>query len=651
MKKLGLLSIAASLLLTAVPAQADLVPEKFLPENTLALLSIRNAQRDLFAFKGSPMGLLLKDPAMQPFTDYVANMLREPIEKIQNTLEGKEISLSKYKDLLGGGLAVALLSTVSDPCDTNISQIFSHKGVGMDWQPLVLIEINTNLQTAQANLDELKAKILELADQKPLFQTQKFGELEFTAMDVPSHGAPAQVWFGLVPQSPDSLCLAITLFRSGLPGDIEKAKAVLTALSPNNQKAPLSESAAFRQQTTITPERNCFFLNSALLMDGVKKIVMKYDNEYRAPENVMEAMFAPGRPMVIFDALGVEAFKSYSLTWWMEPNGDVWTEQSLVCPEAERRGLSGILTGLRTADCSPLPQAPADSMSFSRIQLDIPALWKNFDVASSRIAGGIKGMAMGTANAFLGMDPEINVQKNVMDNLTGEIVVWKNPLKLAENGQPYSEQVVLLGAKDPQAFGSTLHSIFRLIYKGKEVPTLEEKEISGLKYYSLPMNKLINQANSNDVTINGVMGSHFQVQMPDLNFALLDGYVLIATHENAVKRLVSTLPADSLASKEGIASAVEMVGGNGASVFNYIDDEASLEALQLVWRTVIAPNLKNNPDVPPQLLEGLELFPDISEIKKYWGFSVGALHLTPEGLHMKSCRPWPKGLTPTPEER
>ena len=148
MKKLGLLSIAASLLLTAVPAQADLVPEKFLPENTLALLSIRNAQRDLFAFKGSPMGLLLKDPAMQPFTDYVANMLREPIEKIQNTLEGKEISLSKYKDLLGGGLAVALLSTVSDPCDTNISQIFSHKGVGMDWQPLVLIEINTNLQTA-----------------------------------------------------------------------------------------------------------------------------------------------------------------------------------------------------------------------------------------------------------------------------------------------------------------------------------------------------------------------------------------------------------------------------------------------------------------------------------------------------------------------
>lgn len=644
--------MAASLLLTAVPAQADLVPEKFLPENTLALLSIRNAQRDLFAFKGSPMGLLLKDPAMQPFTDYVANMLREPIEKIQNTLEGKEISLSKYKDLLGGGLAVALLSTVSDPCDTNISQIFSHKGVGMDWQPLVLIEINTNLQTAQANLDELKAKILELADQKPLFQTQKFGDLEFTAMDVPSHGAPAQVWFGLVSQSPDSLCLAITLFRSGLPGDIEKAKAVLTALSPNNQKAPLSESAAFRQQTTITPERNCFFLNSALLMNGVKKIVMKYDNEYRAPENVMEAMFAPGRPMVIFDALGVEAFKSYSLTWWMEPNGDVWTEQSLVCPEAERRGLSGILTGLRTADCSPLPQAPADSMSFSRIQLDIPALWKNFDVASSRIAGGIKGMAMGTVNAFLAMDPEINVQKNVMDNLTGEIVVMKNPVKLAENNQPYSEQVVLLGAKDPQAFASTIYSIFRLIYKGKEVPTLEEKEVSGLKYYSLPMSKLINKpANSNDVTINGVMGSHFQVQMPDLNFALLDGYVLIATHENAVKRLVSTLPADSLATKEGIASAVEMVGGANASVFNYIDDEASLEALQLVWRTVIAPNLKNNPDVPPQLLEGLELFPDISEVKKYWGISVGALHISPEGASMKSCRPWPKGLTLTPEER
>lgn len=643
--------MAASLLLTAVPAQADLVPETFLPENTLALLSIRNAERDLFAFKGSPMGLLLKDPAMQPFTDYVANMLREPIEKIQNTLEGKEISLSKYKDLLGGGLAVALLATVSDPSDTNISQIFSHKGVGIDWQPLVLIELNTNLQTAQANLDELKAKILTLADQKPLFQTQKFGELEFTSMDVPNHGEPAQVWFGLIPQSSGSPCLAITLFHSGLPGDVEKAKAVLTALSLNNQKAPLSESASFRQQTTIKPERNCFFLNSSLLVDGVKKVVLKYDSEYKTPENVMEAMFAPGRPMAIFDALGVEAFKSYSITWWMEPNGDVWTEQSLVCPEAERRGLSGILNGLRTADCSPLPQASADSMSFSRMQLDIPALWKNFDVASSRIAGGIKGMAMGTVNAFLAMDPEINVQKNVMDNLTGEIVVMKNPVKLAENNQPYSEQVVLLGAKDPQAFASTIHSIFCLIYKGKEVPTLEEKEVSGLKYYSLPMNKLINQANSNDVTINGVMGSHFQVQMPDLNFALLDGYVLIATHENAIKRLVSTLPADSLANKEGIASAVEMVGGANASIFNYIDDEASLEALQLVWRTVIAPNLKNNPDVPPQLLEGLELFPDISEVKKYWGISVGALHISPEGASMKSCRPWPKGLTLTPEER
>jgi hypothetical protein len=651
MKKLGLLSIATSLLLTAVPAQADLVPENFLPENTLALLSVRNAQRDHFAFMGSPMGLLLKDPAMQPFTDYVASMLREPVEKIKNALEEKEISLSKYKDLLGGGFAVALLATVSDPCNTSVSQVFSHKDVGIDCQPLVLIEINANLQTAQASLDELKSKIPELADQKPTFRTQKFGELEFTTMEIPDHGDPAEVWFGLIPQSSDSLCLAVTLFRSGLPGDIEKTKTLLTALAMNNRKAPLSESVSFRQQTTITPERNYFFLNGSLLIDGVKKIVMKYDSEYKAPENMMETMLAPGRPMAIFDALGVEAFKSYTLTWWTEPNGDFWAEQSLVCPEAERKGLSGILNGLRTADCSPLPQAPAESMSFSRIQLDFPALVSNFDIAATRIAGGMKSMVVGTVNAFLAMDPEINVQKNVMDNLTGEVVVWKNPLKLAENNQPYGEQVILLGAKDPQACGSTLHSIFRLIYKGKEVPTLEEKEASGLRYYSLPMNESSNRENSSDGTIDGAMGSHFRAQMPDLNFALLDGYILIATHENAIKRLVSTLPADSLASRGGIASAAEKVGGSHASVFNYVDDAASLEALQIVWQTVIAPNLLNSPDAPPELLKGLELFPDISQIRKYWGISVSALEVTPEGARMKSCRPWPKELTPAPDKR
>ncbi len=649
LKKLTLL-LAAPFLLTAACTQADLVPEKILPDNTLALLSIRNAERDFFTFQRSAMGLLFKDPAMQPFMNYIGKRLGGPLGEVQKVLEAKEIDLNKYRELLGGGVAAALLFNVNDPPQSTLSQQILHKDVGLSWQPLVLLEINGSRQNAQAAINELKGKILELTNKKPVLDTIKYNDLEFITVDISNPGDPTLFLIGLLPHPSGSLSLAVMLFSSGKPGDVLQAMKTLEYFTKeDSSQATLAESAAFKEHATLTPEKNFFFLNSSLLVAGAKKIVQKYDNEYEAPENLMEALMSPGRPMVIFDSLGVEAFKSYSLTWWMDPNGDLWAQGTLICPEGERRGLSGILNALKNVDCSPLPETPADSMNFGKVQLDLSLLWKNLDTASTRIVGGMKAVAVGAAHAFLALDPEIDLQKNILENLTGEIVLWKSPLSLTEEGLPNSEQLLLIGVKDSYALGQTLDQLYRLAYRGKEIPPIESEIVARQRVFSIPLNELLGQSQNNSaITIPGPGGAEIKVPAFTLNVAMAKGYMLIATQKSAIENFINAEPAESLLAKPGVAEAIRKTGGSHAARFAYMDYAAQLEALQLVWKAIIAPSLADNPDVPQQLLNAVGLLPDVSQIKKYWGFAVSAVEVTPAGLQIKSCSPWPKGIDTQP---
>ena len=65
------LAIAAVSLSTLLNMQAALAPETILPENTLAVATIRDLSKECADLKTTPLNLLLKDPVMKPFCDQV----------------------------------------------------------------------------------------------------------------------------------------------------------------------------------------------------------------------------------------------------------------------------------------------------------------------------------------------------------------------------------------------------------------------------------------------------------------------------------------------------------------------------------------------------------------------------------------------------
>ncbi|MBO4544962.1 MAG: hypothetical protein J5773_04185, partial [Verrucomicrobia bacterium] len=56
------LAIAAVSLSTLLKMQAALAPETILPENTLAIATIRDLSKECADLKTTPLNLLLKDP-------------------------------------------------------------------------------------------------------------------------------------------------------------------------------------------------------------------------------------------------------------------------------------------------------------------------------------------------------------------------------------------------------------------------------------------------------------------------------------------------------------------------------------------------------------------------------------------------------------
>ena len=128
MKSILIAAISATLLSTSSVSWADLIAEEVLPENTLAVLNIKNKEQPCAQFK--QINSLLKDPAMEPFVNYVHELAGIYCNETKQFLSSRGIDLQEYKNFFSGSFAIAL-TDIQQISDTDIPGIKMPNGKTM----------------------------------------------------------------------------------------------------------------------------------------------------------------------------------------------------------------------------------------------------------------------------------------------------------------------------------------------------------------------------------------------------------------------------------------------------------------------------------------------------------------------------------------
>ena len=142
------LTIAAVSLSTLLNMQAALAPETILPENTLAIATIRDLSKECADLKTTPLNLLLKDPAMKPFCDQVLesfNKMKEDSDEIKVGLQ----FAAEYLTSLKGGIALTVTAIERKKTDDP----------DFSFLPLVIAEFEGGTEKFDSAMKDIQTKI------------------------------------------------------------------------------------------------------------------------------------------------------------------------------------------------------------------------------------------------------------------------------------------------------------------------------------------------------------------------------------------------------------------------------------------------------------------------------------------------------------
>ncbi len=604
MKKAVLItSIAAVSLSVTVNMGAAIAPETILPESTLAVLTVRDLQKECAEFQASAAGLLLKDPAMQPFCEYVGEQITNAFNSLSDELGKKNIKLSDYKDILNGGAALALTSVKLTLSDSDVEDVSA--------LPLFMAEINGGSEKLKATIDDLQTK-LEMT-----FSSEEIAGNEFRRI---SNDDDVILWVGA-----SGSILYVTASQNS-DEDITYTREQLgKILSKSTGEKLLADSDHFKKHTRITPDRNYAWVNFETVFKNVKELVLLKDKEYVQPSDLMQAMMSAPRPMVMYNALGLDALKSLGITTWND-NGDGWFSSSVLCPQNERRGLTALVDAYGVADCGPSESIPLDLMSFSKTQMDVKKIWETIDSVTSEAAGGLKIMMMsGFQQALENAPKKVDLKADMLENLTGEIVtvVFAAPAGTVREVES-SNNIVSVEVEGVDMVNSFMGSVYMLGVKDTD-------------RFLASVEGLINVINPG-------------IREDAMKFVKkINGYIVIPSGNVDLPALQDFLKAEgkpqekSLAKCKALQDVAAKLGGFQGSAFGY-NNSKQMIAFMYNMLPVLGTMLKSQEDIPAEIIVAFEKLPEFKVIEKYLGVAGAKTVVTPDGMESIGVYPWPEGL-------
>ncbi len=602
MKKITLtssLALCAAVMLSSSRVEAAKPAEALLPDDTLALITVRDIARTNKAYQEAPFHKLLKDPALQPFL----SKFNESCEKyFLKPLEEKfSLDLTKVGEMAEGQLTFAL--TPGAEFGKNIPGF------------LVMTDVGSKTADAEKFVTNIKS---QLSRNEVQFVERRIQGSSLVEIGIPQDVIPDElqgkglenIWVGLS----KSLLLIAT--------DQSALEKVIISNQGGNPPS-LSQNSGF--QSALRTMNGKMDSLGWFNMEPVLGFARKMIESTPAPEQ------GPS-PMAVLKATGLEGLKSMSFHTIRDPDGE-FSQLTLHVPSSERSGIFEILSG-SSKPSGPLPFLPEEVASFSRSRLDLKKAFSGVEKMISGISPEMGGlMTFMMAGIGKDQDKSFDFRRDFIGNLGDDLATIVMPAEGAE-----LEAI----AQQPQMFLIGSGGADKLLYSAKilssMVPNLEVEttDFLGRKVLSA------NVASGEGIEMGLFMTSH-------------DGYLMITQNRPMLEQILrgNVTGARKLTGSSAFRRAVDKVGGTGTGLFGFDDPEKSLGPLLGA--------IKNEPDLFQEIVDNitsslslaeeeaeswidLSLLPNADVIAKYLEVSVYAGLLDNDGFKMKIYTPDPEGL-------
>lgn len=596
--------LAAAVLVGAAPAPA---PEKLLPDDTLAFITVPEAAKLKTFLDVSPATAYWRDPAMKAFRDHFwSNIQSNAITPLEKALL---IKTDDYKDLLQGQATFAiLLNGWTGAKDTDPALV-------------AVVDTRDKADKLKENLTKLK-KAWTDAGRK--LRTDKIRDVEFTTWVTTSADISK-----LFPKDEDEdeeeektpasdKKLEISIGQSDslfIIGTATKAIERVLIRQAGGSVPPVSDVTSFQAPANLLFRDAQIFgwanpqplLQLALNAEGAKK--------------------APIDPMKIINAIGLGGIKSASFSLKMTDDGST-AEMFLGQPVAERKGLVALLAG-EAKPAEPPAFVPADVMQAFRIRLDLAKLWSGIEKTIIEINPAANGaLKLVFDNAGKDKDPNFDLRKELFGNLGDDIVVYeKSPTDLTPEALAKPRSVFLIGSPAADRLANAIKVLIGTIMPSPEL--IKERELLGRKVYSIQT------------------GEDAKIE-----FTASSGYLAISPDASMLEQFLRSgeAKAKPLREVEGLTAASEKVGGTGTGLFGYQNQkEQTRIAIEMAKKlSDDTPGPDNTPfgELPGSGLGEVfnyKLHPPFDQVAKYFGFTVYGGQVSAEGYRLRFYGPTPAG--------
>jgi hypothetical protein len=630
-RALALLGCAVFLALGASGAVPP--PDKLLPAETLALLTVTDVAKARSTYGRWATIQLWNDPALKPFKDkFMGKLTNEVVAPLE-----KAFGL-KFSDYSGLAQGQCTLAWTKGDLDTG-----GEKGPGF----LLLMDARDKSDLLKSNLADLKKKWVDSGKQ---IKTEPIRDVEFTTLLFSSDDLtktfekvfpkprgendnaedpgkkPARKLQWLIGQS-DSLFIL-----GNSAQDIEKvlvrqSGGAAPALAEHPGFAA-NYSALFRDSITWG------WVDLKTVFDLLSKKIPQ-----RGAGGGEENQLMP-RPDRLLSALGFTGLQTLALNVRNDAEGASFQLQLRV-PESSRKGLFKILA-FDAKDANPPPFVPADAVKFSRYRLDLPKAWTALEntlaEAFPPAAGVIK---MLVDNAGKDKDPEFDLRKSLIANLGDDVISYqKGPRKDTLEDLNSPPTLVLISSPRAEPLAASFKALGSMLpQRGSK---LKEREFLGRTVY----------------VMNFSMPGTRQAERA-LSYAASGGYLALSFDVGMIEEYLrnSGTAAKALRDAPGLAEAAQKVGGMSTGLFGYENQVETMRATVEILRkeSGTLANLFGGSPLAGRLGMGddarrfqdwidFSLLPPFEKIAKYFSFAVHSGRVTSEGFSFEVFNPTPSQL-------
>ncbi len=609
--------VAGSLCVSVGAKAAEGAAPEWLPEDTLAVISLPSFTEAKAAFLNDPIVKMFEDPAMKPYVDGVKTAFHEQM------LAGFEKELgfpiSEYTELLNGQFTLALFADAgrAGPPEVNF---------------FAALDAGDKGGQLKEKLADAKQRYLDegMAPKRVTIRNQSFyqlspGDGRGGNQQAPV-GLPSSIYWGQV----DSMLMIGT-----------NEKILEKTLSDSGGISALAEDPAFRRihASKFRDSYGYGWINFRQVMKLVVPQIEAMDRQMARNANPLIP-----KPSFVLDVLGLDALDGLAFNLADRDNGSMM-ELSMAIPKEKREGLFGLIA-LEEKDSSAPSWVPSDVVQFNRVRFNLATFWNNLEGMVKELVppvGGIMELYLGGLGKD--RDPNFNFRDSFFGNLGDDIIT----IGLPPRGDSIEElatapKLMLFGSPDPSGLVESLLVLTGLIPSAGGA--MEEREFLDRTIYSLTIPGL---------PMPGLGAAGGGMPNAGIHLVANEDYVIFSMDEQAVEDFLRGPKSSQkpLSRVGGLAQARSALGSDRLTSFRYDNARSVVEGVWEMGRKspdVFAENLGAGAalggpslnDLGP--LANFSALPPFERVAKYFHYSVGGTSADSQYLSIRWFRPTPPGL-------